>query len=48
MPFASTKQENYLRMHHPSIAKRWEKKYKKGGKVEYYQYGGRNTEVFKR
>ena len=54
MPFASEKQRNYLHMHHPSIAKRWEKEYKKGGKVEdyakggkvkYYAYGGRNTDT---
>ena len=41
-------------MHHPSIAKRWDKEYKKGGKVEdyakggkvkYYAYGGRNTDT---
>ena len=41
MPFQSKKQENYLRMHHPSIAKRWDKEYKKGGKVEDYAKGGK-------
>ena len=32
----ASKQDNYLRMHHPSI---W-KGMKKGGKVEYYENGG--------
>ena len=32
----ASKQDNYLRMHHPSIYK----KMKKGGKVEEYQDGG--------
>ena len=46
MPFASTKQENYLRMHHPSVYNKFKKEgYKKGGKVEYYQYGGKNTDT---
>ena len=33
----ASKQDNYLRMHHPSIYK----KMKKGGKVENYAKGGR-------
>ena len=46
----ASKQDNYLRMHHPSIYKGMKKggkveDYKKGGKVEYYQYGGRNTDT---
>ena len=41
MPFQSNKQENYLRMHHPSIYNKWKKGYKKGGKVEYYENGGK-------
>ena len=55
MPFASTKQENYLRMHHPSVYNNFKKEgmkkggkvedYAKGGKVKYYAYGGRNTDT---
>ena len=41
MAFASEKQRRYMHMHHPSIAKRWEKEYKKGGKVEDYKKGGK-------
>ena len=46
----ASKQDNYLRMHHPSIYKRMKKggkveNYKKGGKVKYYAYGGRNTDT---
>ena len=33
----ASKQDNYLRMHHPSIYKRM----KKGGKVEDYAKGGK-------
>ena len=46
----ASKQENYLRMHHPSIFKKMKKggkveNYKKGGKVEYYAQGGYNTDT---
>ena len=45
-----SKQDNYLRMHHPSIWKGMKKggkveDYAKGGKVKYYAYGGRNTDT---
>ena len=45
-----SKQDNYLRMHHPSIWKGMKKggkveNYAKGGKVKYYAYGGRNTDT---
>ena len=36
----ASKQDNYLRMHHPSIYK----KMKKGGKVESYKKGGKVSE----
>ena len=55
MPFKSNKQENYLRMHHPSIYNNWKKEgflkggkvedYKKGGKVACFAQGGRNTDT---
>ena len=46
----ASKQDNYLRMHHPSIYKKMKKggkveNYAKGGKVKYYAYGGRNTDT---
>ena len=46
----ASKQDNYLRMHHPSIFKKMKKggkveDYAKGGKVKYYAYGGRNTDT---
>ena len=35
-----------MQIHHPSIAKRFEKhNYKKGGKVEYYAGGGQSTDT---
>jgi len=33
MPFKSEKQRKYMHANHPEIAKRWEKEYKKGGRV---------------
>ena len=33
MPFKSEKQRRYMHANLPKIAKRWEKKYKKGGRV---------------
>ena len=33
MPFVSEKQRRYMHANLPDIAKRWEKKYSKGGKV---------------
>ena len=33
MPFKSEKQRRYMHANLPEIAKRWEKKYKKGGRV---------------
>ena len=46
----ASKQDNYLRMHHPSIWKGMKKggkveDYAKGGKVKYYAQGGRNTDT---
>ena len=46
----ASKQDNYLRMHHPSIYKKMKKggkveSYKKGGKVACYAQGGRNTDT---
>ena len=45
-----SKQDNYLRMHHPSIYKGMKKggkveDYKKGGKVACFAQGGRNTDT---
>jgi|TARA_R100000501_G_C2600126_1_gene97446 hypothetical protein len=34
MPFKSDKQRRWMHLHHPEIAKDWEKKYKDGGFVE--------------
>ena len=39
MPFKSEKQRRYLHANLPEIAKRWEKKYNKGGRVSV-SYGG--------
>ena len=33
MPFKSEKQRRYMHANLPTIAQRWEKKYKKGGSV---------------
>jgi hypothetical protein len=46
----ASKQDNYLRMHHPSIWKGMKKggkveDYAKGGKVKYYAQGGYNTDT---
>ena len=46
----ASKQDNYLRMHHPSIYKGMKKggkieNYKKGGKVACYAQGGYNTDT---
>ena len=46
----ASKQDNYLRMHHPSIFKKMKKggkveSYKKGGKVACYAQGGYNTDT---
>ena len=46
----ASKQDNYLRMHHPSIYKKMKKggkveSYKKGGKVACYAQGGYNTDT---
>ena len=35
MPFKSEKQRRYMHANHPEIAKRWEKEYKKGGRVNF-------------
>ena len=32
MPYKSAKQRAYMHIHHPEIAKRWDKKY--GGKID--------------
>jgi len=34
MPFQSEKQRRYMHANLPKIAKRWEKKYKKGGRIK--------------
>ena len=34
MPFKSEKQRRYMHANLPKIAQRWEKKYKKGGRVK--------------
>ena len=34
MPFKSEKQRRYMHANHPEIAQRWEKEYKKGGRVK--------------
>ena len=34
MPFKSAKQRSYMHANLPKIAQRWEKKYKKGGRVK--------------
>jgi hypothetical protein len=39
MPFKSEKQRRYMHANHPEIAKRWEKEYKKGGRVQASQGG---------
>ena len=39
MPFESEKQRRYLHANHPTIAKRWEKKYKKGGRIKVNEGG---------
>jgi len=46
MPFQSEKQRRYMHANHPTIAKRWEKKYKEGGSVYIgsaikTEYGGK-------
>ena len=46
----ASKQDNYLRMHHPSIYKGMKKggkieNYKKGGKVACFAQGGYNTDT---
>ena len=46
----ASKQDNYLRMHHPSIYKKMKKggkveSYKKGGKVACFAQGGYNTDT---
>ena len=39
MPFKSEKQRRYMHANLPKIAQRWEKKYKKGGRVEVNEGG---------
>ena len=39
MPFKSEKQRRYMHANLPEIAKRWEKKYKKGGRVKLNEGG---------
>ena len=39
MPFKSEKQRRYMHANLPKIAQRWEKKYKKGGRVKVNQGG---------
>ena len=39
MPFKSEKQRKYMHANHPEIAKRWEKEYKKGGRVKVNEGG---------
>jgi len=39
MPFKSEKQRKYMHANHPEIAKRWEKEYKKGGRVKANEGG---------
>ena len=34
MPFKSEKQRRYMHANQPEIAKRWERKYNKGGRVK--------------
>ena len=34
MPFKSAKQRSYMHANLPKIAQRWEKKYKKGGRIK--------------
>ena len=37
--FKSEKQRRYMHANHPEIAQRWEKEYKKGGRVKVNQGG---------
>jgi hypothetical protein len=39
MPFKSEKQRRYMHANQPEIAKRWERKYNKGGRVKVNQGG---------
>ena len=39
MPFKSEKQRRYMHANHPEIAKKWERKYNKGGRVKASQGG---------
>jgi len=39
MPFKSEKQRRYMHANLPKIAQRWEKKYKKGGRVKVNKGG---------
>jgi len=39
MPFKSEKQRRYMHANQPEIAERWERKYKKGGRVKASQGG---------
>ena len=47
MPFESQKQRRYMHANLPKIAQRWEKKYKKGGRVKVNEGGyiGKLSEV---
>ena len=39
MPFKSEKQRRYMHANLPKIAQRWEKKYKKGGRIKVNEGG---------
>ena len=39
MPYKSKRQRAYLHIHHPALAKRWDKKY--GGKIQRGKRGKR-------
>ena len=39
MPFQSEKQRRYLHANHPEIAKRWERDYSFGGRINYDEGG---------
>ena len=39
MPFKSENQRRYMHAKHPKIAQRWEKKYKKGGRIKVNEGG---------
>ena len=45
MPFESQKQRRYMHANLPKIAQRWEKEYKKGGRVKVNEGGYIGTAI---